>query len=352
MFRLRSRPVRVVLWIAVLLFLYCSRGGEEQADGGGGSDEAANGESLVLYCGRSQSLVDDIVAMYEEKSGVDVRIKYGNTAELALAIQEEGDRSPADIFWAQDAGALGALSRRGLLKTLPPVIVSRVPAMFRNTSHHWVATSGRMRTFAYSPERVSLDDTPFSVFELAEPKWAGRVGWAPTNASFQSFVTAMRVMHGEERTENWLRAMKAAGTKTYPKNTAIIEGIHAGEVDLGLPNHYYLLRFKAENPDFPVEQSSFDAGDVGNLVNIAGVGILASSAKADAGQRFIDFLLTDEMQTYLVENTHEYPVIPVAHEHDGLLMYDALEGLAPEMELADLEDLDGTLALLRKVGLL
>ncbi|NNE09109.1 MAG: iron ABC transporter substrate-binding protein [Gemmatimonadetes bacterium] len=348
MIRLRDWPVRVVLFAAVFLSLYCSRDGGEEAAGGGEKSQ----ESLVLYCGRSQSLVDDIVAMYEESAGVDVRIKYGNTAELALAIQEEGAKSPADVFWAQDAGALGALSRKGMLQTLPPVVITRVPGMFRNTSHHWVATSGRMRVFAYSPDRVSLDDMPFSVFELAEEKWGGRVGWAPANASFQSFVTAMRVMHGEERTENWLRAMMAGGAKTYSKNTAIIEGIYAGEIDLGLPNHYYLLRFKAEDENFPVEQSSFDAGDVGNLVNIAGVGVLTSSTNAKGAQQFIEFLLSDEMQTYLVENTHEYPVIPVLHDHDGLLMYEALEELAPPIELADLEDLDGTLALLRKVGLL
>ncbi len=348
MFRLRSWPVRIVLLSTVLVFLSCSRDGGQGAENGGDSSK----ESLVLYCGRSQSLVDDIVKMYEEKSGVDVRIKYGNTAELALAIQEEGAKSPADVFWAQDAGALGALSRKGLLQTLPPVVITRVPGLFRNTSHHWVATSGRMRVFAYSPDRVSLDDMPFSVFELAEEKWNGRVGWAPTNASFQSFVTAMRVMSGEERTENWLRGMKAGGAKSYPKNTAIIEGIYAGEIDLGLPNHYYLLRFKAEDPNFPVEQSSFDAGDVGNLVNIAGVGVLGSSGNATGAQKFIEFLLSDEMQKYLVENTHEYPVIPILHDHDGLLMYEALEELAPPIELADLEDLDGTLALLRKVGLL
>lgn len=346
MIRLRRWPVRIVLLSAVLLSLYCSRDGEERA----GSD--AEQKSIVLYCGRSQSLVDDIVALYEEKSGVDVRIKYGKTAELALAIQEEGAKSPADVFWAQDAGALGALSRKGLLQTLPPVVITRVPGLFRNTSHHWVATSGRMRVFAYSPERVALDDLPFSVFELAEEKWGGRVGWAPTNASFQSFVTAMRAMHGEERTETWLRMMKSGGAKSYPKNTAIIEGIHAGEVDLGLPNHYYLLRFMAEDAEFPVEQTSFDAGDVGNLVNIAGVGIIGASKNANGAQQFIEFLLSDDMQTYVVENTHEYPVIPVTHNHNGLLMYEALEELAPPLELADLEDLDGTLALLRKVGLL
>ena len=352
---LRSAPIRIVLCCAVILCLSCSREGGDSADGADAREGAGGAEasSLVLYCGRSQSLVDALVMRYEEESGVDIRIKYGNTPELAIAIEEEGAKSPADIFWAQDAGALGALSQRGFLTTLPPALIGRVAPLFRNTKHHWVATSGRARVLAYHPDRVARDELPTSVFDLANENWNGRIGWAPANASFQSFVTAMRVMHGEQRTEQWLRAVKEGGAKTYAKNTAIIEAIFAGEVDLGLPNHYYLLRFTSENPVFSVAQTSFDAGDVGNLVNIAGVGILQSSAKVKNAEDFVRFLLSEETQLYFREETYEYPVYPAGNApHPGLLELTDLMALAPDVELADLEDLDGTLDVLRKVGLL
>ena len=189
----------------------------------------------------------------------------------------EGDKSPAALFWAQDAGALGAISKKAMFEKLPESILTQVPSGFRDAEGFWVATSGRARTLAYSPERVNMEELPESIFDLTQPMWKGRVGWAPTNASFQAFVTSLRVQVGEERTAEWLSGMKANGAKKYAKNTPIIEALAAGEIDVGLPNHYYLLRFKSKDSDFPVEQTFFKPSDPGNLVNIAGIGLLKSS---------------------------------------------------------------------------
>ena len=309
-------------------------------------------DTLTLYSGRSKSLVEPIIQQFEKETGIEVKVNYGNTTQLAAALLTEGEKSPAALFWAQDAGALGAVSKKGLFAKLPESIEMKVPSSFRHSDGFWVATSGRARVLAYSPKRVKMEELPQSVFDLTQPIWKDRVGWAPRNASFQAFVTAMRVQVGEERTEEWLRGMKANGAKTYAKNTPIIEALAAGEIDIGLPNHYYLLRFKKGNSNFPVAQTFFKASDPGNLVNVAGIGLLKSSQNQETALRFVEFLLSAKAQQFFVSEVFEYPVIEGVIPNANLVPLSELLQLAPAFNLNEMDDLEGTLKLLRHVEIL
>jgi len=309
-------------------------------------------DSLVLYSGRSQGLVEPILKEFEKETGIRVRAKYGTSAQLSLALREEGSRSPADIFWAQEAGALEQLNLDGFLAALPDDILSAVPASCRHENGAWVGTSGRARVIAYAPSRVAADAVPASIFDLTDANWSGRVGWAPTNASFQSAVTAMRLLHGEERTRAWLRDMDKNGAKAYANNTAVLQGLAAGEIDLGLSNHYYLLRFKSEDANFPVAQTYFSDGDAGNLINFAGVGILKSSRKQAAAEAFVRFLLERKAQQYFASEVFEYPVNGVVDADPSLLPLAELSAKSPRVELSALEDVRGTLELMREAGVL
>ncbi len=314
----------------------------------------AAGEKLVVYSGRSKSLVAPIFAQFEKQTGIHVDVKYGKTPELALTLREEGARSPADVFWSQDAGALGAVQKADLLADLPADLVNSVPPMFRHSGGKWVAASARARVLAYSTRRVKKETLPTSIFDLTDPRFKGKIGWSPGNASFQSFITAMRKVHGEEKTRQWLAAMKANTPHSFASNAPIIQAIIAGEIDYGLPNHYYLLGFKkADDVHIPVDQTFFAAGDVGNLVNVAGVGILTSAKHKEAAEKFVRFLLSPIVQQYFSSDTLEYPVITEGIiTNPSLVPADQLIKLAPPVTLDDLDDLEGTLALLRSVGLL
>jgi iron(III) transport system substrate-binding protein len=308
--------------------------------------------TVILYSGRSENLVEPVIRQFEKETGADVQVKYGNTAELALTLREEGARGKADVFWAQDAGALGVVSKAGLFADLPADITSGLPALFRHAGGKWVATSGRARTLAYSPARVKPESLPKSVFDLADARFLGRVAWAPANASFQAFVTAMRKTHGEDSTRAWLEAMRKNGTRAYANNVAVLQAIARGEADFGLPNHYYLLNFKKSEANFPVEQTFFMPGDVGNLINVAGIGILATATHRDAAERFVRFALSPTAQQYFASEASEYPVVHGIMTNARLVPRDELLLLAPRVTLDDLDDLDGTLSLLRSVGLL
>ena len=309
-------------------------------------------ETLTLYSGRSKSLVDPIIQQFEKDTGIEVKVSYANTTQLANKLMTEGEKTSASLFWAQDAGALGAVSKKGLFAKLPESVFTKVPKTFRHSDGMWVATSGRARVIAYSPERVAMDALPKSVFDLTQPKWKGKVGWAPLNASFQAFVTAMRAQVGEERTEKWLRDMQANEAKTYPKNTPIIEALAAGEIDLGLPNHYYLFRFKKGNSKYPVAQSFFKANDAGNLVNVAGIGLLKSSDNQETALKFIDYLLSAKAQQYFVSEVFEYPVTEGVIPNANLLPLDELLKIVPTFDLNEMDDLEGTIKLLRRVGII
>jgi iron(III) transport system substrate-binding protein len=309
-------------------------------------------QSLTLYSGRGEALVQPLIDRFTTETGIRVAVRYGDTAQLAVLILEEGQASPADVFWAQDAGALGALVLAGRLRPLAAEVTESLPAIFASREGLWVATSGRARVLAYSPERTTDDPWPRSVFDLTDPRYRSRVAWAPTNGSFQAFVTAMRALHGEERARSWLEGLIANDVQAYRNNTTQIEAIAAGEVDYALVNNYYLLRFLAADPAYPVAQGFFDDGDVGNLVNVAGVGVIDTSRNAEAAERFAAFLLADEAQVYFTNQIFEYPVTPSVESDPALVSFQDLLEASPDIDLDVLEDLERTLRLLREVGLL
>ena len=300
---------------------------------------------LVIYSGRGESLVGELIDRFEAHTGINVRVRYAGTAELAIQIAEEGSRSPADVYYGQDAGALSFLSEEELAAQLPADITALVDEKFQDDDGRWIATSGRARVLIISPDRVS--NPPDSVFDLVNPEWKGRIGWAPTNGSFQAFVTAMRQIHGEAKTEEWLRGMIANDVKVYPKNTPQVQAVGDGELDIGLVNHYYLFRF---DDDWPAANHFTDPGEAGALVNVAGVAMLEGSNNRVNALRFIRYLLSEEGQTYFRDQTNEYPVAAGIEANPRLRPLDELN--PPSLALTTLSDLEGTLELLRKVGAL
>jgi len=321
------------------------------AAGCGGDDAGANGK-LVVYSGREEELVKPLFDRFEQETGIKVEVRYGDSAELAATIAEEGDNSPADVFFAQDPGSLGAVEREGLLAKLPQAALDRVPERFRDPKGHWVGTSGRSRVIVYNADALSEDQVPDSVFDLTDPKWKGKIGIAPTNASFQAFVGAMLVALGEARTRDWLEGLKANDPKRYEKNLPVVEAVAAGEIELGLVNHYYLYLAREENPDAPVANHFLTGKDPGALVSVAGVAILQSADHADAARTFVEFLLSNESQRFYVDEAEEaeYPLVAGIDAKAGLPPLESLQG--PQITLDDLgPELERTLELLNEVGL-
>jgi iron(III) transport system substrate-binding protein len=318
---------------------------------GGGDSTGSDGGSLTIYSGREEELVGPLIDRFEQSSGVDVEVRYGDSAELAATIAEEGNNSPADVFFAQDPGSLGALEGEQLLAELPDEVLDRVPERFRDSDRRWVGTSGRVRVIAYNTDEVPEEEVPESVSELTDPKWKGKVGIAPTNASFQAFVTAMRLIDGDEKAREWLEGMRANDVKVYERNTPIVEAVAAGEIQLGLVNHYYLGLVKEESPDAPVANFYLSSNDPGSLVSVAGAGIVEGTDDEDAAREFVQYLLSDEGQRFYAEEAEEaeYPVVAGIAPKGGIEPIANVQGPSVQLDAFGAE-LEETLELLREVG--
>ncbi|WP_232831680.1 iron ABC transporter substrate-binding protein [Pseudogemmobacter bohemicus] len=315
-----------------------------------GLGQMAAADTLTIYSGRGEALVAPLIAQFEAETGIKTDVRYGSTSEMAALLQEEGTNSPADLFWAQDAGALGALAP--VFAALPATENEKVLEVFRDPSNKWVATSGRTRVLVYSTERVEPANLPAKITDLTDAKYKGRVSWAPTNGGFQAFVTAFRLTHGDEAAKAWLEGMIANDAKVYKNNGTQIDAVAAGEVDFALVNNYYLGRYTAKDAEFPVDQTNFEAGDIGNLVLVAGVGIVEASDNKENAQKFIDYLLSPAAQQFISLQGYEYPVTPGVIPHATLESLDAVQAISPKVDVNQIGDLEGTLALLREVGLL
>ena len=365
--RRTAARVTALLTLAAVGLAACGGGGDstDTSDGATTAPEATDATSdetastgaaaddctVTVYSGRGEDLVAPIIDRFTTSTGIPVEVRYGNSAEMLLLIQEEGDNTPADVYYAQGAGFLGTLSQSGLLAPLSEETLARVvDPELRSPAGDWVGLTGRARTVVYNTDRLTEADVPDSLTGFTDPEWSGRIGWAPTNASFQDQVTALRFLIGEDGARAWLEGMIANEPVEYENNAAILDAVAAGEVDVGLTNHYYLYRRLAEDPSFPVANKYYTDGDPGALVNIAGAGILSTSDCAESSAALIDYLLGVEAQTYFTEANFELPVVADVEVPEGLPAVDTL--VLPVFDLNLLLDLEGTVDLLIDVGAL
>jgi iron(III) transport system substrate-binding protein len=313
-----------------------------------GACASADDDTLTIYSGRGEELVGPVIERFEEETGITVEVRYGDSAELAATLLAEGEDSPADVFFAQDPASLGSVAAAGLFERLDDDILSLVDPRFSDAGGEWIGISGRVRVVAYDTSQVDPSTFPADEDGFTDGAWANRVAIAPTNGSFLTFVAAKIVLDGEEATLAWLEGMAANNAPTYPKNSAIIAAIDEGQVEAGLVNHYYRMRFAAESPDTVVANHFFDSESAGGLVMPAGVGVIGSS---DAAVQFVEYLLSEESQRYFAETTFEYPLIGAVEADPGLTPLSELP--QPDFDLSDLAGLlDRATELVAEAGLL
>lgn len=348
-----KRPVVAAVAAAALLGLTACGGstdpsGSSSADGAAGSTE----DRITLYSGRNEGLVQPIIDRFVEETGIAVDVRYGNTAAMAAQLLEEGDKSPADIFLAQDAGALGAVAEAGLFEPLPESLLESVPAEFRDDDGEWTGVTARARVLVYNKDMVEEADLPATVEELNSTEYAGKVGVAPSNASFQSFVTALREMKGDEAAKKYLEDLAGNDPAIRDGNNPIVADVNAGKIPFGLVNHYYLYELAKEQgvdaEELKAANHMFTGGDVGALVNISGVGLIKHAADDEASQ-LLEYFLSPEGQQYFAEETSEYPMLEDVAGPKGLPALTELD--VPDVDLNNLDDLETTIKMITEAGL-
>jgi iron(III) transport system substrate-binding protein len=335
----RTRPLALLLVpiLAAVALPACS-----------GSDDGA----VTVYSGRSEDLIGPLLEQFAQETGTDIEVRYGDSADLALLIAEEGEDSPADVFISQSPGAVAFLDSEGLLGTVSDEALDRVPDAFQASDASWVGLSGRRRALVYNEEMVDEADLPESVLDLTDPAFEGQVGLAPSNASFIDFVTAMRAQMGDDAALEWLEGMEANNSPIYENNVAIVEAVGRGEIPLGLVNHYYNAEALAEDPDLPSRNHFFPGEDLGALILVAAGTVIGTTDVTGPAHDLVEFLLTDESQAYFAEETFEYPLVegvepatdlpPLEGLSVSVIDYDSLGGgLEATLELIDESGISG-----------
>lgn len=336
--RTRSAALAVAALVAGATLAGCSsRGGDE----------------LVVYSGRNQNLIGPLLERYAKESGVDIRVKYAETGESLATLLEEGDNTRADVFISQDAGALGLLAERGMFAALPEELLEDVQDGFFDDERRWVGLTARVRVIAYNTERVPEEEVPDSVFGVLDPKWKGRVGFPPTNASFIAFVSALRAEFGDARARDFLEGLKANDAQRFDNNILVLNAIANGELDLGLVNHYYLYaEIKEQGDDVPVANHypGLDDDGEGTFVNLSGVAMIEGTDQSDEARDFIEFLLSDEAQEYFRDETTEYPTTKSVDAIDELPPLGSFRTFDADPAKIG-EELESTVEMIKDVGL-
>lgn len=338
-----KKTLRIVSLLLAVLLLAAACGDDDTA-----SSEGAG--SITVYSGRDADLIEPLLDAFTAATGIDVDAKYEGSADLALLIQTEGDNSPADVFISQSPGALGLLAGEDRLATLDESLTGLVDPGFAASDDSWVGITGRVRVIVYNADLVDEADLPTSILDLTDPIYNGQVGVAPSNGSFQDFVTAMRSELGDEATLEWLAGMAANNSPNYPKNSPIVDAVGRGEIPMGLVNHYYNLRALEADPSLPSANHFLATDDLGSLVIVTGGAVLASSDAPDEAQQLLEFLLSADAQATFAAETQEYPLLDGVAAPDGL---PSLDGYAADTIDYDLlgEGLTGTLELIRESGI-
>lgn len=330
-----KRIVLIVVAVAVGLILSACTGGRD---------------ALTIYSGRDEALIGPLLDRFVEESGIDIDVRYGDSGDLALLLAEEGDDTPADIFFSQSPGAVEFLATQDLLGEIDQDTVALVGERYRADDAAWVGITARRRVLVYNSGLVDPTTLPDSVLDLTDDKYRGRVAMAPPNASFQDFITAMRQLLGNDVAQSWLEGMAANDTATYPDNNSIVDAVARGEIPMGLVNHYYNYRYLHEDPSAASRNYIFPDGDIGALVIESSVAILAPTDRTSDARRFVRFLLDRSSQRYFADNTFEYPLVEGVDPAEGLPSLD--EAPVPPVDIEDLGDLKTTVDMIRDSGLL
>lgn len=220
-----------------------------------------------------------------------------------------------------------------------------VPPEFQ--TDQWIGTSGRARSIPYNTDAYSESDLPKSIDEYTD--FDGQLGWAPGYGSCQAFVTAMRLLEGEDATRQWLEGVQENGIQRYPNELAVCEAIADGELDAGFTNHYYIQRVLDGSSNAPIA-TTFTEGDAGSVFNVAGAAVVDSTDSPDLAQNFVRHLLSAQAQDYFARQTFEYPMVPEVKPIGDLPRIDELNPPS-DLDLSELSNLQPTVDLMRDVGI-
>ncbi|HAV2150635.1 TPA: iron ABC transporter substrate-binding protein [Enterobacter cloacae] len=312
---------------------------------------ADNNEGIVVYNAQHENLVKSWVDGFTKETGIKVTLRNGDDSELGNQLVQEGSASPADVFLTENSPSMVLVDNAKLFAPLDAETLKQVPAEYRPAHGRWIGIAARSTVFVYNPEKLSEQQLPKSLMDLAKPEWKGRWAASPSGADFQAIVSAMLALKGEQATLEWLKAMKA-NFVAYKGNSTVMKAVNAGQIDGGVIYHYY--RFVDQSKTGENSKNTklyyFKHQDPGAFVSLSGGGVLASSKHKAQAQALIKYITGKEGQDSLrTNNAFEYAVGVNAASNPKLVPLNELD--APKVEPSTLNS-KKVIALMTQAGLL
>lgn len=335
---------------AALGLTACGSGTSTAPSSSAAADGTISGE-ITVYNAQHESLTQEWVDAFTAETGVKVTMRQGSDTELSNQIVQEGQASPADVFLTENSPAMAQVENAGLFADVDKATIDQVPAEFRPSTNKWTGIAARSTVLVYDKAKLSEDQLPTSMLDLAKPEWKGKWAASPSGADFQAIVSALLELKGEAATEEWLQGMKE-NSKAYKGNSTAMKAVNAGEVDAALIYHYYYYGDQAKTGENSknVTPHYFKNQDPGAFVSVSGGGVLDSSKNAAAAQAFVKFITGKKGQEVLQKGTSfEYAIASDVPANEKLIPLADLQ--APTVDPAKLNSAKVS-ELMTKAGLL
>jgi iron(III) transport system substrate-binding protein len=310
-----------------------------------------DGPFITVYNAQHEQLLEEVTPLFEEQTGIEVRLRSGKDLELANQLVQEGDASPADVFLTENSPAMTLVDNAGLFAPVDAATVALVPEQYSPSNQNWMGFIARSTVLVYNTEAIAADELPTSLLDLAEPEWAGRVGFSPTGADFQAIVSAVVETEGEDAARDWITTLAETGT-VLENNLVVMKAVNDGEVDAGIIYHYYWYRDQKESGENSDASALhfFGDQDPGAFLSVSGAGVLASSEKQADAQAFLAFLAGEEGQQAIADSyALEYPLNPAVSLEPPVKPFDELE--PPRLDVATLNS-EVVIEMMQDAGLL
>ncbi|MCU1519308.1 MAG: extracellular solute-binding protein family 1 [Pseudarthrobacter sp.] len=312
--------------------------------------DAISGE-MTVYSALQEDLTEEWVDAFTEETGVKVTVRQGSDAGLANQLIQEGAASPADVLLTANSPAMAQVEGAGLLADVDADTIKGASAEFLPSTRKWTGIAGRATVLVYNNAKLTEEQLPASMLDLAGAAWKGKWAAAPASADFQAIVAALLELKGEAATAEWLQGVKENAT-AYADNNAAMQAVNAGEVDAALifNDDYSADQAQAGENSGNITPYYFQNRDPGAFMSISGGGVLKTAKNEEAAQAFLRFITDSRGQDILKNGTSfAYIIAPEVPPSDKLVPLDDLQ--APTVDPGTL-DAGKVTELMSKAGLL
>jgi len=323
-----------------------------------GTGTSTGTDSITLYSGQHEQTTDGLVAAFEQQTGIKVSVRNDDEDTLANLIAVQGAHTAGDVFFTENSPPLEFLQEKGLLSKVDPATLAATPAKYDSPAGDWVGVSARVSVIVYNPSLIAKSQLPTSVMQLADPKYSGKLGIAPSETDFQPIVTSVMRTYGRAAALSWLEKVKSNGAAhSFPDNETLVSDVNRGQVAFGVINEYYWYRLKAEIGASAMHSqiTYFGPHDPGYVIDVSGAAVLKNSQHQAAAQKFLAFLVSKKGQEIIGraggdEQSYEYPIASGVTISAPETPFDQLQ--PNPITIAQLGDGAAAIDLLRQAGLL